>query len=88
VIGIYSKQRATELPLAYVVPAKGYTAGEELEKEISDWLHRKMASYRRLRGDIRFLDEIPRNAAGNPLRRVLVEQAKKGEAEKPVGPRL
>lgn len=88
VIGIYSKQRATELPRAYIVPANGYTAGEELEKEISDWLHRKVASYKRLRGGIRFLDEIPKSAAGKVLRRVLVEQAKKEEAEEPIGPRL
>jgi 4-coumarate--CoA ligase len=86
VIGIYSNQRATELPLAYIVPAKGYTAGKELEKEISDWLHPKVAPYKRLRGGIRFIDEIPKSTAGKILRRVLVEQAMKEKPEKPEKP--
>jgi 4-coumarate--CoA ligase len=88
VIGIYSNQRATELPLAYIVPAKGYTAGKELEKEISDWLHHKVAPYKRLRGGIRFIDEIPKSTAGKILRRVLVDQATKEKPEKPIVPRL
>jgi len=79
VIGVYSAERATELPRAYVVPAKGYTGGEKLEKELSDWLHAKVAPYKRLRGGVRFVTEIPKSNAGKVLRRVLAEQAKKEE---------
>ncbi|KFY52853.1 hypothetical protein V496_08139 [Pseudogymnoascus sp. VKM F-4515 (FW-2607)] len=76
VIGVYSKERVTELPRAYIVPAQGYTAGEDLEKVISAWLHKKVAPYKKLRGGIRFVDEIPKSATGKVLRRVLAEQAK------------
>ncbi|OAP62468.1 hypothetical protein AYL99_04671 [Fonsecaea erecta] len=80
VIGVYSPDRATELPRAYVVPAKGYKSGPELEKEICEWLHQKVAPHKRLRGGIRFVDAIPKSSAGKVLRRVLAEQAKKETA--------
>lgn len=76
VIGVYSKERVTELPRAYIVPAQGHTAGGDLEKVISAWLHKKVAPYKKLRGGIRFVDEIPKSATGKVLRRVLAEQAK------------
>jgi 4-coumarate--CoA ligase len=77
VIGVYSPEKATELPRAYVVPAPGYTGGQELEKEISEWLHKKVAPYKRLRGGIRFVEAVPKSNAGKVLRRVLLEQAKR-----------
>ncbi|KIW30608.1 uncharacterized protein PV07_06341 [Cladophialophora immunda] len=77
VIGVYSPERATELPRAYVVAAKGYASGPALEKDICDWLHQKVAPHKRLRGGIRFVDAIPKSNAGKVLRRVLAEQAKK-----------
>ncbi|ETI28800.1 hypothetical protein G647_01252 [Cladophialophora carrionii CBS 160.54] len=80
VIGVYSREKATELPRAYVVAAKGYTAGPELEGAISAWLNKKVAPYKRLRGGIRFVDAIPKSNAGKVLRRVLSEQAKKEES--------
>lgn len=76
VIGVYSKERATELPRAYVVPDQ---AGKELEKEIRDWLDKKVSSHKRLRGGIIFVDMIPKRAAGKVLRRTLVDQAKEEE---------
>ncbi|OCT46522.1 putative 4-coumarate--CoA ligase 1 [Cladophialophora carrionii] len=79
VIGVYSREKATELPRAYVVAAKGYTAGPELEGALSAWLNNKVAPYKRLRGGIRFVDAIPKSNAGKVLRRVLSEQAKKKE---------
>lgn len=77
VIGIYSNERATELPRAYVVLAKTCRANLALEKEIMSWLHEKIAPYKRLRGGVRFVDEIPKSSAGKVLRRVLAEQAKR-----------
>ncbi|KAH7364099.1 putative phenylacetyl-CoA ligase [Rhexocercosporidium sp. MPI-PUGE-AT-0058] len=78
VIGVYSTERATELPRAYVVPARGYNGGslEGLEEEIGKWMAEKVAPYKRLRGGVRFVDEIPKGTAGKVLRRVLVEQAR------------
>jgi acyl-CoA synthetase (AMP-forming)/AMP-acid ligase II len=76
VIGVYNRQRATELPRAYVVPSKGYEAGEKLEKEIRAWLEGRVAPHKRLRGGVRFVETIPKSTAGKVLRRILVEQAK------------
>jgi 4-coumarate--CoA ligase len=88
VVGVYSRERATELPRAYVVPAKGHAHGPDLEREVCDWLHRKVAPHKRLRGGIRFVDEIPKSTAGKVLRRVLAEQAKKEEDMKRIGAKL
>lgn len=82
VIGVYSREKATELPRAYVVPAKGYTGGPALETEICDWIAKKLAPYKRLRGGVRFVDAIPKSNAGKVLRRVLADQAKKEESAK------
>lgn len=82
VIGVYSEERATELPTAYVVVSKAYTPGNELGKELKAWLHPKVAPYKKLRGGIRFVEAIPKSNAGKLLRRVLVEQAKKENDQK------
>lgn len=86
VIGVYEAAQATEVPRAYVVPKKGVEASKETEKKIVDWLAAKVASHKRLRGGVRFVDEIPKSASGKILRRVLKERAteeeKKGEKAK------
>ena len=81
VIGVYSTEKATELPRAYVVPAKGYSAGKKLEREIIEWMDKKVSPYKRLRGGITFVDMIPKSPAGKVLRRILVEQAKLENSE-------
>ena len=61
-------------------------AGKGKEKEIQDWLAQKVASHKKLRGGVKFVDEIPKSASGKILRRVLKAQAleadKKGEKAK------
>jgi acyl-CoA synthetase (AMP-forming)/AMP-acid ligase II len=88
VIGVYSEQRATELPRAYIVPAQGVKTGKKLEGEVSEWLNGRVAPYKRLRGGIVWVDEIPKSAAGKVLWRVLSERAKREEGEKPITARL
>lgn len=75
VIGVYSKEQATELPRAYVVPKKGIEAGKALEKNVVDWLAGKVANHKRLRGGVRFVDVVPKSVSGKILRRVLQLQA-------------
>ena len=88
VVGVYSKERATELPRAYVVLAEGHSAGIKLERGLSQWLHEKVARYKRLRGGVRFVDSIPKSAAGKLLRRVLVERAKEEEQQGTISAKL
>jgi acyl-CoA synthetase (AMP-forming)/AMP-acid ligase II len=80
VIGIYDKEQATELPRAYVVPAAGLGKGEKEVNEIVEWLNKKVANHKKLRGGVRFVDEIPKSVSGKILRRVL--KAKALEEEK------
>lgn len=83
VIGIYKEQDATEVPRAYIVPKKGVEAGKALEKEIMDWLASKVANHKRLRGGVRFVDEIPKSVSGKILRRVLKAKAQEEEKASP-----
>ncbi|KAL8654145.1 MAG: hypothetical protein Q9210_001691 [Variospora velana] len=80
VVGWYDKDQATEVPRAYVVPAPGVAGSKEVAADISAWLAAKVASHKRLRGGIRFLDEIPKSASGKILRRMLKVRAQEEEA--------
>ncbi|KAF7193804.1 putative 4-coumarate--CoA ligase 1 [Pseudocercospora fuligena] len=95
VIGIEDKENHTEVPRAYIVHAKqGKDAGDaetgvpsaDAQKdadEIVQWVADKVANHKRLRGGIRFIDEIPKSASGKILRRVLKDRVKKETAGKP-----
>jgi 4-coumarate--CoA ligase len=71
VIGIYREDLASEVPLAYVVLSGGAKGSSELEREIVGWLGEKVASHKKLRGGVKFTNEIPKSVSGKILRRVL-----------------
>lgn len=82
VVGVNSESYGTEVPRAYVVPAKKRgqppAAGEfgpAEAAEIEHWLAQRISGYKRLRGGITFVSEIPKSASGKVLRRVLKEEA-------------
>jgi 4-coumarate--CoA ligase len=79
VVGVYDEGQASELPLAFVVkgPTVRDVSDRELEADIRDWVDSRVAHHKKLRGGIRFVDEIPKSAAGKILRRVLRDQIKK-----------
>ena len=79
VIGVELRDEHTEAPRAYVVPAPGVQRTEEFAREIVTWMDGKVAYYKKLRGGVRFVDEIPKSAAGKILRRVLKDKAKEEE---------
>lgn len=85
VIGVYSEERATELPRAYVVPAAGYEGDGKLEKTLQEWLNERVSPHKKLRGGVRFVEAIPKSNAGKILRRVLVEEARAEEKGKKKG---
>jgi acyl-CoA synthetase (AMP-forming)/AMP-acid ligase II len=81
VIGVQDEEMHTEVPRAYVVASrKG--AGEKEAADIVDWMNKKVANHKRLRGGIVFVDEVPKSASGKILRRLLKERSKK---DKPLG---
>lgn len=75
VVGVYSKEKATEVPRAYVVAEPG----AEIPKiqELQEWFNNRVANYKRLRGGIRFVKAIPKNASGKILRKELRAMANK-----------
>lgn len=79
VVGVYSEDQATEVPRAYIVPAPGVEGGRKTEEDIVAWLRAKVANHKRLRGGVRFVDEIPKSASGKILRRVLKIRAQEEE---------
>ena len=80
VIGVYDKDQETEVPRAYVVHAK---KGSEVSggdaADIVKWVGGKVANHKRLRGGVRFIDEVPKSASGKILRRVLKDKVKQEE---------
>ncbi|OJJ01234.1 hypothetical protein ASPVEDRAFT_130643 [Aspergillus versicolor CBS 583.65] len=84
VIGVESAEHGTEVPVAYVV-----RSGKSKESGVSDadeganiakWLEGKVAHHKRLRGGVRFVEEIPKSAAGKILRRMLKKRAQEETA--------
>ncbi|KAF9885666.1 hypothetical protein FE257_012648 [Aspergillus nanangensis] len=86
VIGVESKAHGTEVPLAFVVrSSQSNASGVSAETEaanIAQWLEGKVAHYKRLRGGVRFVNEIPKSASGKILRRLLKKQAAEPAAPK------
>jgi 4-coumarate--CoA ligase len=57
-----------EVPRAFVVRKEGT---ELTEQKITDFLKDKVASFKQLKGGVRFVDGIPRSTAGKILRKDL-----------------
>ena len=87
VIGVYDDHMHTEIPRAYVVASQGKDSEKDAD-EIVKWLQGKVANHKRLRGGVRFIDEIPKSAAGKILRRILKDKAKEEESSNKDGGQL
>lgn len=94
VIGVYDESQASEVPRAFVVLRKGqgvnkndnqhnnnYEVGMKEEQEIKTWLEARVASYKQLRGGIKFVEQIPKSASGKILRRVLRDGEKQQQQQ-------
>ncbi|XP_059482016.1 probable 4-coumarate--CoA ligase 1 [Neocloeon triangulifer] len=67
VIGV-PDERSGEVPKAFIVKKPGSTVTVE---SINEYLESKVAEYKQLRGGVKFVDAIPRSAAGKILRKNL-----------------
>ncbi|CAB4392602.1 acetyl-CoA synthetase-like protein [Rhizophagus irregularis] len=76
VIGVYSEEHATEYPTAYVKLQPNVPQSDQLKKEIEDFIAQKVANYKRLRGGVLFIDQIPKSTSGKILRRSLRDRIK------------
>lgn len=78
VVGVENEELGTEVPRAYVVRKGGKRAVRKGDdKAIVQWLNGRVASHKKLRGGVRFVDAVPKSASGKILRRILKEEAKK-----------
>ncbi|KAK5648576.1 hypothetical protein RI129_003468 [Pyrocoelia pectoralis] len=73
VIGI-PDERYGEIPLAFIVKVQGENLSE---KEVENFVAGKVAPYKRLRGGVKFVPQIPRNPSGKILRRMLRNEVNK-----------
>ncbi|KAJ5698339.1 hypothetical protein N7462_000344 [Penicillium macrosclerotiorum] len=74
VIGVWSSSEDTEIPRAFVSLEEADPQNLEIvAKEITDFVSEKVASYKRLRGGVVVLEELPRNATGKLLKKKLKE---------------
>lgn len=80
VVGVFSSEMETELPRAYIVVENGFEHTEATAKEINEWLNQRVASHKRLRGGIKFIDAIPASPTGKILRRELRDLASRDQA--------
>eukprot|EP00617_Octactis_speculum_P013898 CAMPEP_0185748694 /NCGR_PEP_ID=MMETSP1174-20130828/7404_1 /TAXON_ID=35687 /ORGANISM="Dictyocha speculum, Strain CCMP1381" /LENGTH=583 /DNA_ID=CAMNT_0028424497 /DNA_START=36 /DNA_END=1787 /DNA_ORIENTATION=- len=71
---------AGELPRAYVVVAADALGDPPSEKDVTDYVASKVAPHKKLRGGVRFVDAIPKNAAGKILRKVVRAMDAESEA--------
>jgi 4-coumarate--CoA ligase len=76
VVGIRDESQATEVPLACVVPKEGVERSGKSERAIVEWLSERVAGHKRLRGGVKWVDEVPKSASGKILRRVLKDMLK------------
>ncbi|WWC62792.1 uncharacterized protein I303_105389 [Kwoniella dejecticola CBS 10117] len=88
VIGVYSKEQATELPRAYVVPKGGLASlptpesKQAFSAKIQEWAASKVSNQKRLRGGVILIDVIPKSPSGKILRKDLRAMSVKAEEER------
>lgn len=83
VCSIYSTSEATEVPLAYVSLGQELAASSSSDidgvlKEVQGWIDGRVAGYKKLRGGVWHLQQLPKNASGKILRRELPARKKEG----------
>ncbi|KAK0731111.1 hypothetical protein B0H67DRAFT_473886 [Lasiosphaeris hirsuta] len=76
VIGVDDPSLATEVPRAYLVLRQGVAASDRKARELIEWMATQVAPHKKLRGGIRFVDQVPKSPSGKILRRLVREQAK------------
>lgn len=84
VCGIWSQAHTSDLVRAYVVPKDmqivkndPHAAANSLSQYVSD----RVSNYKRLKGGIVFVNQLPKNPTGKVLRRVLRSNAENGAVE-------
>ena len=76
VVGVQDERRQTEVPRAFCVRKGGLASWKEGDDEmVMRWLEGKLATYKWLRGGVKWVEAIPKNPSGKILRRLLRDQS-------------
>lgn len=60
VVPLEDLEKATEYPLAFIVPKPEYKEAMFIGLETRMWVDRRVAHYKRLKGGVRVVDRIPK----------------------------
>lgn len=76
VIGIWSEKEATEIPRAFVVLKEPVqpSAMADVSKSIADFVATQVSTYKRLRGGVVIIKELPKNTTGKVLKKALKDE--------------
>ncbi|KAK6005958.1 hypothetical protein QM012_006368 [Aureobasidium pullulans] len=77
VVAVDDHEHATQLPLACVVLRVGEGANKETANEIKEWVDSKVPHYKKLRGGVLFVKEVPRSATGKILRSLMKQEVRR-----------
>lgn len=69
-------QSGTKVPHAYIILASTFRR-RIIRVGLAKYIKSKVLDYKRLRGGVEFMNEIPRNAAGKIMRKVLKDWREK-----------
>ncbi|KAJ1949240.1 hypothetical protein EC988_004850 [Linderina pennispora] len=73
VMPVYDDSQATEVPKGFFVMKDSGNNDQERAKAVVEWLHERVAGFKRLRGGFVIIDHIPRSPAGKIIRKSLRE---------------
>lgn len=81
VIGVYDAAQATEIPRAYIVLQPTVARSQETVVKITQFVNENVVDYKKLRGGIRFIDQVPKSPSGKILRRTVKEWVKQEQEQ-------
>ena len=90
VCSFYNDDEATEWPIAYVSLSEtklemirtGKVQKQRVLDEVKTWIDGQVAGYKKLRGGVHHLQELPKTPSGKILRRELPAKKKAGRTGK------
>lgn len=81
VVGVYDSSAATEIPRGYIVLQPWAQNNKATVDMIAKFVEDNVANYKKLRGGIRVIKQVPKSASGKILRREVKEWIKKEQEQ-------
>lgn len=81
VVGVYDSSAATEIPRGYIVLQPWAQNNKATVDMIAKFVEDNVAHYKKLRGGIRVIKQVPKSASGKILRREVKEWIKKEQEQ-------